>query len=89
MGKLVENIMEKVVEDKLNKMLPSLNCCTCNICRTDIMCYALNRIKPKYVSTDQGALLSRVDSVSITYGTAVMTEIAAGVEIVRKNPHHN
>ena len=31
MGKLVENIMEKVVEDKLNQMLPSLNCCTCNI----------------------------------------------------------
>ena len=88
MSQLVKNIMEKMVEDKLDQMLPSLGCCTCDICRTDILCYALNRLKPKYVSTEQGELLSRVDSISITYEAAIMTEIASAVEIVKKNPHH-
>ena len=81
--------MEKMVEDKLEQMLPGLNCCKCDTCKTDILCYSLNRLKPKYVSTEQGELLSRVDSVSIPYSTAIMTEIAAAVEIVKKNPHHH
>lgn len=89
MSALVKNIIEKMVEDKLEQMLPELNCCTCDICKTDILCYSLNRLKPKYVSTEQGELLSRVDSISITYSASIMTEIAAAVEVVRKNPHHH
>lgn len=89
MSVLVKNIMEKMVEDKMEEMLPKLECCTCDICRTDILCYALNRLKPKYVSTEQGELLSRVDSISIPYEASIMTEIVAGVEIVKKNPRHN
>lgn len=88
MSVLVKNIMEKMVEDKMDEMLPKLACCSCDICKTDILCYALNRLKPKYVSTEQGELLSRVDSVSIPYEAAIMTEIVAGVEIVKKNPRH-
>ena len=88
MAVLVRNIMENMVEDKLEQLLPELNCCTCDICKTDILCYALNRLKPKYVSTEQGELLSKVDSISVTYGAAILTELAAGAEIVRKNPHH-
>ena len=88
MSALVKNIMERMVEDKLDQMLPMLNCCTCDTCRTDVLCYALNRLKPKYVSTEQGELLSRVDSISIPYEASIMTEIASAVEIVKKNPHH-
>ena len=88
MAVLVKNIMEKLVIDKLDQMMPSLGCCSCDICKTDILCYALNRIKPKYVSTEQGELLSRVDSISVSYGAAIMTELVAGAEIVRKNPRH-
>ena len=89
MSALVKNIMEKMVEDKLDQMLPGLGCCTCDTCKTDILCYSLNRLKPKYVSTEQGELLSRVDSISITYSAAIMTEIVAAVEVVKKNPHHH
>ena len=53
------------------------------------MCYALNRLKPKYVATSQGELLSRIDALSSTFDIAVMTELTAGAEIVRKNPRHN
>ena len=89
MSVLVKNIMEKMVEDKMDDMLPKLDCCSCDICKTDILCYALNRLKPKYVATEQGELLSRVDSISIPFEAAIITEIVAAVEIVKKNPHHN
>ena len=88
MAVLVKNVMEGMVEAKLLELLPMLNCCQCDICKTDILCYALNRLKPKYVSSEQGELLSRVDSISATYSAAIMTEITAGAEIVKKNPRH-
>ena len=89
MGVLVRNLMEDMVERKFEQMAPKLNCCTCDICRTDIMCFALNRLKPKYVATSQGELLSRIDSLSSTFDIAIMTEITSGAEIVRQNPRHN
>jgi len=89
MSVLVRNLMEDMVERKFEKLLPSLKCCTCDICRTDIMCYALNRLKPKYVATSQGELLSRIDSLSATFDIAIVTELTAGAEIVKKNPRHN
>ncbi|MCR5331883.1 MAG: late competence development ComFB family protein [Lachnospiraceae bacterium] len=89
MSVLVKNLMEDMVERKFRQIVPQLNCCTCDICKTDIMCYALNRLKPKYVATSQGELLSRIDSLSSTFEIAIMTELTAGAEIVRKNPRHN
>jgi len=88
MAVLVKNIMEDMVEHKLDMIYPQLNCCTCDVCKTDILCYALNRLKPKYVSTEQGALLSKVDSISFSYEASILAELAAAAEIVRKNPRH-
>ena len=83
MSLIVKNIMEDMVERKLENMLPQLNVCTCEICRTDILCYALNRLKPKYVATSQGELLSKIDSLSSTFDMSVVTQITAAAEIVK------
>lgn len=89
MSLVVKNLMEDMVERKLEGMLPQLGCCTCEVCRTDILCYALNRLKPKYVATSQGELLSRIDSLSSTFEIAIITEITNASEVVRKHPRHN
>ena len=89
MGLIVKNLMEDMVERKLEEMLPKLNCCNCEICRTDIICYSLNRLKPKYVATSQGELLSRIDSLSSSFDIAIITEITNGAEIVRNHPRHS
>ncbi|MDR2797997.1 MAG: late competence development ComFB family protein [Treponema sp.] len=39
--------------------------CTCSQCRTDIICYVLNRMEPHYVVSNRG--LARVARSSITY----------------------
>lgn len=89
MSLIVKNLMEDIVERKLNAMLPKLGCCDCDICRTDILCYSLNRLHPKYVATTQGELLSRIDSLSSTFDIAVITEITNAAEVVKKHPRHD
>ncbi|MDR0629121.1 MAG: late competence development ComFB family protein [Treponema sp.] len=41
------------------------NMCTCSQCRTDIICYVLNRMEPHYVVSNRG--LARVARESIKY----------------------
>ncbi len=89
MALIVRNLMEDMVERKLDQVLPQLNCCSCEICRTDIICYSLNRLKPKYVATSQGELLSRIDSLSSSFDIAILTEISNAAEKIKKHPRHN
>lgn len=89
MSLIVKNLMEDIVERKLDQVLPMLNCCTCEVCRTDILCYSLNRLKPKYVATSQGELLSKIDALSSSFDIAIVTEITNAAEIIKKHPRHN
>lgn len=88
MSLVVRNLMEDIAERKLESLLPSLNACDCEICKTDMLCYALNRLKPKYVATTQGELLSRIDSLSSSFDMSVVAELANAAEIVKKHPRH-
>lgn len=89
MSLIVKNIMEDMVERKLEAMMPQLDVCSCEICRTDILCYALNRLKPKYVATSQGELLSKIDSLSSTFDIAIITQISAAAQVVKEFPRHS
>ena len=43
----LKNIMEEDVERQLDTLLPTMpNICSCEICRSDMAAYALNRLKP-------------------------------------------
>lgn len=89
MSIVVRNLMEDLVESKLENMLPKLNCCECDICKTDILCYTLNRLHPKYVATNNGELLSRIDSLSSSFDISIVTEITNAAMIVKNHPRHN
>jgi len=89
MALIVKNLMEDIVTRKLDEMIDKLGVCTCEVCKTDILCYALNRLHPKYVATNNGELLSRIDSLSSTFEIAVITEITNAAVIVKNHPRHN
>ncbi len=89
MSLITKNLMEDIVESRLDRMLDQLNCCTCNICRTDILCYTLNRLPPKYVATTQGELLSRIDSLSSSFDVSIISTITSAAEIIKKYPRHD
>ena len=63
---IIENTMkERVIETleaELDKRDSSL--CRCDECVIDMVCYALNRLKPNYSASLYGALYSRAEADS-------------------------
>jgi len=82
------NVMEDIVEKELDSCIEDLGVCKCLQCRSDIMTLALNRLKPRYVSTEKGRLLTTVQQMSWDYKPDIIRAITEGAEIVRKNPRH-
>jgi competence protein ComFB len=63
---MIVNVMEELVDQRLDALLRNFECCKCSICREDMKCLALNSLPPKYVSTEIGALFAKVDNEMIT-----------------------
>jgi competence protein ComFB len=65
----IRNLMEysvKAVVDELfdNEISePHLGYCTCDQCRLDVACYALNRVKPEYIVSSRGLAYSEKDGL--------------------------
>jgi competence protein ComFB len=86
---IMQNVMETLVELKLNEIIDKLDCCKCEQCRMDIMTYALNRLPPKYVATYEGSVYSKLGTLSLQYETDMLTVLMQGAQIVKVHPRHN
>lgn len=83
------NIIERMVFDTLDDILKSYEgICTCDRCRYDMAAIALNKIKPNYVVTAEGAVMSRVASLEPQNVADVVRAVTDGINTVSKNPHH-
>lgn len=82
------NIMEKVVENEVDRCISELGVCTCSVCRNDLICLSLNLLPTKYVNTDKGELFSKLDKLSGSFQTKVLAAIATASETVKKSPRH-
>ncbi len=88
MEKVLKNVMETIVEQRLHEMLPFLNCCKCEQCLLDIQALVLNRIPAKYVVSTRGEVFSRLDSYARQNSADLTAAIMQAAEIVSKNPRH-
>ncbi len=82
------NIMELLVEQQFDLMSPTLHCCTCIICRNDIIAYALNQLPPHYVVTEQGELYLKAMALDSQPATDLITAITRGANLIAANPRH-
>lgn len=88
MALVLKNIMETLVLQKLDETIDQLGCCKCEQCRMDIATYALNRLAPKYVATDEGAAYSKLSTLSLQYETDMLTVLVQAAEVVKAHPRH-
>jgi len=83
----IVNVMEKIVDAKLETYMKKSDGCTCENCKNDIKCIALNKLPAKYVNSHEGELYSRVDQVMLRQNS-VDLDIAVinAMEVVQSNP---
>lgn len=85
----LKNIMEDLVLDALEKIMESKkDICRCEQCRVDIIAYALNRLPPKYVTTDVGSIYTVIDHNKSEVQLEVQKKIEEAIEAVNNNPRH-
>ena len=85
----VVNVMERVVEERLEKLLEEYDCCKCEKCIDDMMAMALNTLKPKYVNSVKGELFSRIDATKYQNTIDIDVAVTKAIETVSASPHIN
>lgn len=84
----VQNVMETLVEEHLDKFMANSNMCTCEYCRADVKALALNKLPPRYASRLEGNLITRVDNMRSQASTDVIAAIIEAINTVGSNPRH-
>jgi competence protein ComFB len=85
----LKNYMELLVWELLDEFLeqyPSV--CDCEACRYDIVALALNNLPPKYIATDKGELLMRVQGTLTQNRSDVLSALIQATLKVGSNPNH-
>lgn len=86
---LSKNIMEDLVDTRMDELLRTTDCCTCEQCRADIRTFSLNMLPPKYVVSTSGNVYVRYQSLEPQLQTDITTAILSAIEVVKNNPHHD
>lgn len=85
----IYNIMENFVLEIIDSVLKTKpDICTCEKCRDDIAALALNKLKPRYVSSRMGDLFTRTELMDSKLRTAIVVNIAEAAEKVAVQPRH-
>lgn len=81
--------MENIVERELEKLIKSLDVCSCERCKNDIIACALNQLPPRYTVSNEGYLYSKIDMTYNQYEVDVIQAITRAAQIIKENPRHN
>ena len=82
------NLMEELVDKRLDELMSMANMCGCPQCRADVRALALNRLPPRYITSIKGDVFVRFEAQSCQEQAEVAGAIVRAIEIVRKNPRH-
>jgi competence protein ComFB len=83
------NFTEIVVDKALREYLRHEDAaCVCDKCQADMAAVALNRLKPRYFTTDRGASYFASEQENVDFVSAVVGAIRVAVQTVARNPRH-
>ncbi|MDP3773176.1 MAG: late competence development ComFB family protein [Gemmatimonadales bacterium] len=83
----MRNVMEDIVKRVYVELLPSApDPCNCDLCREDVMVYALNRLPAHYVVTLRGQVLSELEMNADQSRADVAIALMEGFETVGASP---
>lgn len=83
------NIMELMVQFKYNEIKTILNMCQCEKCKLDLFSYALNRLPCKYVVSEKGEALTKINASSVQFDSDIICALVEGAKVVKEHPRHD
>lgn len=85
----VKNVMEMFVDQNLNSILDEIpGVCRCEQCVADIKAIVLNSMKPRYVSSSRGEIISKLSAFGQDNKVELLYVVKDAVDKVKSNPHH-
>ena len=84
----MKNVAEEFVRTLYRELRPGARNVHdgCKVCEEDVLVYAMNRVAPQYVSTQQGEVLSRLETQVGQNRTDATVAIMEGFRFVAANP---
>ena len=82
------NLMEELVDNRLDEYMRSESVCRCERCRADVMALALNNLRPKYIVSVNGEVYSRYDAMKAQLQADVVMTIMNAIAVINKCPRH-
>ena len=86
MGLNYHNLMEDIVLQHVDRILEADGCYCCDICKPDVITYALNHLPPQYVVTDTGRMMVKLKNCDSQNRTDVLAALSNAVKLIRDNP---
>lgn len=86
MGLNYHNLMEDIVLQHVDRILEADGCYCCDICKSDVITYALNHLPPQYVVTDTGRMMVKLKNCDSQNRTDVLAALSNAVKLIRDNP---
>lgn len=86
-SRLFHNVMEDLVRVAIDENIDNLGICSCPICRKDLMTLTLNRVMPKYATSEKGAIISKVGT-TVEEKIKLLAEVAYTAQKIKEKPRH-
>lgn len=86
----IYNLMEDYVKDAIKVLLEDKKgICKCEQCRMDMVCYCLNKIKPRYVISSRGFVHTRNEKrENMQMNIDILAVSQEAIEIISRMPRH-
>lgn len=84
------NITEFIVCEEVDHFMSGeeYKGCRCARCRADIMALALNQLPAKYVVTEKGEVISKLESSILQKQIDILAAVVTAGKIVSSSPRH-
>ena len=84
---MIHNLSEEHVQASYESLVSRFpDFCGCDVCRADAMVYALNRVPARYVSTQQGSVITEVSLEKDQNRTAIDVAMMDGLRRISLSP---
>lgn len=85
----IENLLVRTVKEVVDELYKDRkDVCDCDVCKNDIITYALNQLRPKYADSELGRVISKVEVNQRQFRAEVIAIVLKGFELIKDHPRH-